>query len=544
MNRKIRTLLLIMMVILGLAGSTAAVYATEETTEDTTVQTESTQTVTTKKGWNKIGKYKYYYKTSTKMVTGWKKISGKTYYFRKKKDGAAPKGSMVTGFYTVGGKTFYFNKNGVLQTGWQTINKQNYYFKKNGALGTQGAMATGMVTISGRKYCFAEDGHAYVGWTTYKNKRYFFSNSTKLGIRGRALVGWKKIGKYYYYFGSTGILQKNKWISGKYYVDGDGRRLISCVTPDGYVVNAKGEKGKLAKGWIKQDGKYYYYVSGKKTVGWKTISGKKYYFDENGVRQTGWLTVGGYTYYLKSAVMQTGWQTIGGKIYYFNMDGKMAVNTTVEGVVIGADGVAPSLPEGGKEKILIIAGHGMGDVGAIGEYGSTTYYEYKYTRQFATLVYNAIKAKNANLTIEMYDQNYDCYQVLSGKQEGPIPTLTDYDYILEIHFNATVESSKDPDGDGNYKGVGMYVNSAKSDVTLDKNIVKAISNTGFRIWGGSTGIFKSATLFNAKTCQAAGVSYGLLETAFIDDKDDMKFYNNNKAKMAEGVASAIVAYFQ
>ncbi|MFR3320542.1 MAG: hypothetical protein ACLTSZ_04425 [Lachnospiraceae bacterium] len=32
--------------------------------------------------------------------------------------------------------------------------------------------------------------------------------------------------------------------------------LKSCVTPDGYVVNASGAKVRVAKGWIKSNGEY------------------------------------------------------------------------------------------------------------------------------------------------------------------------------------------------------------------------------------------------------------------------------------------------
>ena len=57
-------------------------------------------------------------------------------------------------------------------------------------------------------------------------------------------------------------------------------------------------------------------------------------------------------------------------------------------------------------------------------------------------------------------------------------------------------------------------------------------------------LFRSSGLFNAKTCQSKGVSYGLLETAFIDDKDDMEYYNKNKEAMAKAVANALVSYFK
>ena len=90
----------------------------------------------------------------------------------------------------------------------------------------------------------------------------------------------------------------------------------------------------------------------------------------------------------------------------------------------------------------------------------------------------------------------------------------------------------------------MYVNSEKEDYRIDRDIIAAIANqTGFKVWGGGAGIFASSGLFNAKTCQQKGVSYGLLETAFIDDRDDMEFYNNHKNAMAQAVAGAIRDYF-
>lgn len=538
MNRKIRVVLLSIMLLTSMLGVQMVAQAAKTTTDSTETQSEAKK----KTGWQKSGKYYYYYNTSGKMVTGWKNINGKYYYLLKTATETAPKGSRAVGFCTIGKKTFYFSSKGVLQTGWQTIDGQNYYFKKNGSAGTVGMMATGMQTIGGGRYLMKADGSVSVGWTTYKKKTYFFSNSTKLGTRGRAITGWKKIGKYKYYFNTAGVMQKSCWIDKKYYLDSDGHMMTSAVTPDGYQVNASGVKVRVANGWIKVNGKYYYYVKGKMTTGWKTISGSKYYFSKDGVRQTGWIKVSGSMYYLKSCKMVTGWQKISGNYYYFGTNGKMAVSTTVDGVAIGADGIAASSPTAAKTKILLIAGHGQGDVGAIGTFGSTTYYEYKLTREFATLIFDQLKAVGGDLSVEMYDQNYDCYQVLAGKKSGPKPTLKNYDYILEIHFNATAESGKDTNGDGNYKGVGMYVNSAKSNKTLDKKIVSAIAATGFKLWGG--GVLTSSTLFNAKTCQAAGVSYGLLETAFIDDKDDMKFYNEHKKEMAKAAAEAIAAYFK
>lgn len=539
MKKKVR--LLISFFLLILAVSSIMMTASAAKTDETSVTT----------GWSKSGSWYTYYSKSGKMLTGWRKINGKVYYFRKKAEEKAPLGSRVTGFYTIGEKTYYFSSKGVLQTGWKKIGKKTYYFAPNGKNGELGKMAVGFQKIEKGYFLFGDDGAVSIGWHTYRGHKYFFSNSTKIGVRGRALTGWKKIGSSKYFFSTYGVMQKNRWISKKYYLGSDGKMLKSCVTPDGYVVNSSGQKVRVAKGWIRQSGDYYYYVSGKKTTGWKTISGKKYYFNSDGVRQTGWQRIDGATYYLKSGVLQTGWKTISGKRYYFDKDGKMAVSTTVDGIEIGADGVALSAANPGESettepktgaKILILSGHGQGDVGATATYGKTTYQEYKYTREFATLIYNELRESSLNVTL--YDQNYDLYQVMSGKKKGPIPNLKNYDYVLEIHFNATAVANKDLKGDKQYKGVGMYINSAKKNYTLDKNIVKAIAQTGFKVWGGGAGIFKSSGLFNAKTCQAKGVSYGLLETAFIDDKDDMTFYNANKSKMAKAVAGALINYFK
>lgn len=490
-------------------------------------------------GWYSENGYKFYYKSAGKLQKGWKKIGNKLYYFRKKADENGPKGSMVKGFCTIGEKRFYFSKKGILQYGgWRTIKGKNYYLTPRGNAGTLGAMYTGLKKIGDDIFCFQEDGSACVGWTEYNGKKYFFSNGKKLGVRGRAITGWRKIGSDTYYFADNGVMQKNRWIDGRY-VDKKGRLLRNGISPAGYRTDENGRKIGLAKGWYTKGGKTYYYVSGKKTTGFKKIGGKKYYFNKNGVRKDGWITVNGFRYYLRDCVVQTGWQTIGGVRYHFKNNGKMSISTVVDGIVIGTDGIADtqSMPQ---KSVLIIAGHGQGDSGAVGYYSNATYREDVLTREFATLIAQQLRTLNPSLNLVMYDQDYDCYQVLAKRKPGPDPEFKKYDYVLEVHFNATVASGKDPKGDGSYKGIGMYVNSAKGDTAIDRNIVASVaSRTGFRVWGGGTGIFKSSGLLNARTCQQAGVSYGLLETAFIDDKDDITFYQKNKNAMAQAVAEGL-----
>lgn len=508
--------------------------------------------------------------TAMAAKTGWQKNGNKIYYYLTSDDPSV-NGKKATGFQKIGKKYYYFSSKGVLQTGWVSTKDGYRYFRKTGSLGTKGAMYTGFKVLSGKKYYFDKNGVVVTGYTKLKNNTYYFSTSKVLGERGRALMKtWKTVNGKKYYFGKDGTLAKNCWVNHTYYVGEDGLRLTNTVTPDGYLLGSDGKKvGKnKVNGWVKINGKYYYYVLSQHkflTSCWKQISGKYYYLDKNGVRVTGWQTIGKYRYHFTSkGVRQTGLQTIGGKLYYFDSKGRLQRNTTIDGYSIDANGVATRL-ESDKAKILIIAGHGQGDPGATSIWGQ----ERNRTREFAKLIYNQLKS-SGKVDVTYYKSgslSYDCYQQTAGtlgssglgisglitgsgkqrsrtlsgiKRNANIPLFTEYDYVLEVHFNAK-GSGKDPQGDGRYTGVGFYVNSYKSKTTLEKNIIKKINALGFPAWAG--GLLKSSTLFNARVCQELGVSYGLLETAFIDDGDDMRFYTAKKTSMAKAVADAIVAYY-
>ncbi|MDR0491705.1 MAG: metallophosphoesterase, partial [Oscillospiraceae bacterium] len=89
-----------------------------------------------------------------------------------------------------------------------------------------------------------------------------------------------------------------------------------------YVVSLQEKAGVKVSGWARNEngGKIYYNPVGNIQKGWHTIAGKAtYYFGADGV-------------------MNTGWQTIDGKSYYFHEDGKLAINETIDGHTVGADG--------------------------------------------------------------------------------------------------------------------------------------------------------------------------------------------------------------
>ena len=509
--------------------------------------------------------------TSTAMAakSGWYQKGSKIYYYFTENDEGTV-GKKALGLQKIGSKYFYFDKSGVLQTGWKETEEGFRYFETKGSMGKKGAMYTGLKTVGKYKYYFEKNGVVAVGLKTVKGKTYYFNTGKTLGTRGRATINkWKTIKSVKYYFGADGVMVKNGWAKKTFYMDANGEMLKNTVTPDGYLVGEDGKKvgNSKVKGWVKISGKWHYYDASRKKLlvsAWKTVSGKKYYLNEKGIRVTSWQTIGKYKYYFSSkGVLQTGWQTISGKKYYFGTNGRMQTNTTVDGYVIDANGVATK-PAGSKPKVLIIPGHGQGDSGATSSWG----YESKYTREFAKLIYNQLKS-TGKVDVTYYKNgsiNYDCYQqnvktlgsaglniaskitgkgtikekVLAGiKTNSNLPVFTEYDYVLEVHFNA-MASGKNPQGDGSYMGTGFYINSYKKKYSLEKSIISSFVKLGFKQWGA--GVFASGTLFNARICQELGVDYGLLETAFIDDGDDMKFYTGHKNQMAKAVSEAIVKY--
>ena len=473
----------------------------------------------------------------------------------------------AAGLRQIGDGFFYFKSDGSLQTGWVKTADGYRYFEPEGEVGTRGKMYTGLHKISRKRYHFDEKGVLSTGFCELTQGSYFFRKAGAAGVIGSAVTkAWVRCAGAKRYFDSKGKMVKNSWV-GDFYVGSDGARLVSAITPDGYIVGSTGRKvGRLStSGWTKVKGRYYYYNGKTKKLArskFKTIDGKTYYFDENGIRVKGWKIIGNYKYYFNSkGERQTGKVTIRGRDYYFNAKGHLQVSRTVDGYTTDENGVIISgNGSAGKKKVLIVAGHGQGDPGAVSSLGT----EYRLTREFAKMIVDRL-SKNGKISVDYYKNGstgYDMYQrnkaALGSLTSGitgsgsakknvkkaldatsTVPKLWEYDYVMEVHFNAAV--AKDEKGNGVRKGFGIYINSNKpaGSRTIDNRIVRNMQKAGSAIWGG--GVVESSTLLNARVCNELGVNYSLIETAFIDDKDDMKFYSSKKGKMAKAVASAIVS---
>ena len=104
------------------------------------------------------------------------------------------------------------------------------------------------------------------------------------------------------------------------------------------------------------------------------------------------------------------------------------------------------------------------------------------------------------------------------------------DLFVSIHFNSCVNDAK---GDGKTTGteVLIYSTSSKSKPYADR-IVKNIASLGFKNRG-----VKTSSAYVLKHTKAPSL---LIETCFIDDRDDMNIYLKSIDKVAKGIVEGIL----
>lgn len=182
-------------------------------------------------------------------------------------------------------------------------------------------------------------------------------------------------------------------------------------------------------------------------------------------------------------------------------------------------------------KMMLIAGHGGTpyDPGACG----CSYKEAVLTRELVALVKTELEAY-AGLEVAVFDTGKDAYKHLKGG--GALP-LAGVSYVLEIHFNACVN---DETGDGRTTGTEILVRSDEAGVGVEQAIVDNIAALGLK----NRGVKRNDGLLVMNTVKRAGVSHALLETCFIDDRDDMTVYQANKKAVAAAIARGVATGFK
>ena len=167
-------------------------------------------------------------------------------------------------------------------------------------------------------------------------------------------------------------------------------------------------------------------------------------------------------------------------------------------------------------KILLIAGHGNGDCGAVGN----GYKEADLTREVVALLKPELDGY-ADVTIADTKKNW--YEYLKKNTFDFKP----YDYVLEIHFNA-----------GGGAGTEIYITESEKTHGVETQIVKGISDIGFNLRGVKR---KNFTVISKAKSQ--GVSSALLEVCFIDNPYDVERYQAHKKDVAKAIANGIIKGF-
>lgn len=170
MKRRIPVIALVCLFVLCIAG-TGPVMKTQAASEFNLVESVSKKKV--RSGyWKKNSRgWWYQYFNGKYPKNKWLKINGQIYYFNKK-------GYMVTGKKSYKGKIYFLRTSkqlkGALLTGWKVIKSKRYYFSTE-----TGAAVTGWQTIGGEKYHFNGKGVMSKNCTV---------DGVKLDSKGREII--------------------------------------------------------------------------------------------------------------------------------------------------------------------------------------------------------------------------------------------------------------------------------------------------------------------------------------------------------------------
>ena len=148
--------------------------------------------------------------------------------------------------------------------------------------------------------------------------------------------------------------------SGSADLDKDGKADMFTNADVDLVLEKTDTYNVVKDQWVQEEDGWKYYASNKAVTGWKQVDGKWFFFNAEGVSQKWWVKDNGTWYYLNgSGEMQTGWLQdngtwyyleasgamkasqwfeVDGKWYYVDATGALAVNTTVDGYTVNANG--------------------------------------------------------------------------------------------------------------------------------------------------------------------------------------------------------------
>ena len=166
-------------------------------------------------------------------------------------------------------------------------------------------------------------------------------------------------------------------------------------------------------------------------------------------------------------------------------------------------------------RILLIAGHGDGDPGAIGN----GYREADLTREVVRRLKPLIPC-----TFDIADTSRNWFEWLGTHSYD----FTKYDYVLEIHFNS-----------GGGYGTEIFVTTSEKSTAVESAVLNELASAGLRNRGLKRKNFRVISRVAAQDVSAA-----LLEVCFIDSASDMTLWMLKSGDLIKAIADGIIKGFR
>lgn len=174
--------------------------------------------------------------------------------------------------------------------------------------------------------------------------------------------------------------------------------------------------------------------------------------------------------------------------------------------------------------LLLIAGHGAGDPGAVGN----GYQEATETRKVVAALSNAL---NGYCNVSTYPSERNAFSDYKAGALGATARFSLYNVVLEVHFNALSASPKD----GKTKGTEVFIPTTEQHMSLADRLCRNVSAVGLTNRGVK---FKNYSVIS--TAKRSGPLAMLLEVCFIDDPDDMQVYTSEFDAVIQAIADSII----
>lgn len=191
-------------------------------------------------------------------------------------------------------------------------------------------------------------------------------------------------------------------------------------------------------------------------------------------------------------------------------------------------------------RLLVMAGHGRNvdgtwDPGAV----CGVLQEADLTRELSRLIVQRAKDNGIDCDLAPDRNHYSFFKA------GGVYDVSGYNYVLEIHFNAS--TTQQPLPDGVIKGSMCYIDQSETGHSVEDAILSGLYAIGSRqAWDGVVVAQRQWPngLMVQRHVRDQGVSHAVLETCFVTDGDDMTWYEVKKELIATKIVEGTIKGFK